>query len=121
MAPPVAWWQVLSLPAPLAVGLILVSCCPGGQVGPFQGSCSAPAQVYASLQAPSCCCLNSRPGQISGIMYEHTAGEHTLNNYVPHAHTLLQASNVAPYIAHGDVVMVLSNHSESYATKLYLT
>ena len=24
--------QVLSLPAPLAVGLILVSCCPGGQV-----------------------------------------------------------------------------------------
>ena len=78
-------WQVLNLSPALATGLILVSCCPGGQVSTMH------PQI---LNLPASCALeNTQTRLLAGPKLTSATS------------LLCQASNVATYIAHGDVAL----------------
>lgn len=88
--------QVLNLSPPLAVGLILVSCCPGGQVSVAQSTRFVPPFRTPSPQYSHVHCTVLLPEHWdSGALYSRACM----------TGCLMQASNVATYIAHGDVAL----------------
>lgn len=129
--------QVLNLSAPLAVGLILVSCCPGGQVHTFiiayfhqasivtslWGLLICPGSFGQCLWEVGCCegCMLMRALIVKEVRVYYSLLSRPLNPSEPLVQLQercgcatslsyewpepMQASNVATYIAHGDVAL----------------
>lgn len=105
-------FQVLNLSPALATGLILVSCCPGGQVRAY----TMFSLTYSAIQLPSARCPLTRS---SVNRPPDGASCSRLKNGDACAQS--QASNVATYIAHGDVALSVLMTTASTVGAIFMT
>lgn len=103
----VAISKIMNLPAAFATGLILLGCCPGEQAVQLLGlGCLRPAQQLASSRP------RGRSRQHRWPLCCPSAGQNPLERWhaadtqwLPFTRAGGQASNVATYVAHGDVAL----------------
>lgn len=115
---------MLNLSPALATGLILVSCCPGGQVSLRQQD----GRLLHLLLCKGCLAIDPRWAVMAQRWLAYLPGANHVTNLHCVSHLrdvqsamLHQASNVATYIAHGDVALSVLMTTASTVGAIFMT